>query len=89
MDIASMVLGIVSLVFSFLCGCVSIITAPIGLVLGIVDLVKKRDKQLPKGMAIAGVIMCGISVVLLIVLMVIAISTGTFIEEFNSIYYGY
>ena len=54
MDIASLVLGIVSLVFSFFCGVISFITAPIGLILGIVDLVKKKKANLPnKGMAIA------------------------------------
>lgn len=67
MDVASMVLGIVSLVFSFFCGCISIITAPIGLVLGIVDLVQKKDREdAPKGMSIAGITMCSISLAILI-----------------------
>lgn len=67
MDVASMVLGIVSLVFSFFCGCISIITAPIGLVLGIVDLVQKKEREdAPKGMSIAGITMCSISLAILI-----------------------
>lgn len=64
MNIASMVLGIVSIVFSFFCQCVSIITAPIGLILGIVDLKKNPSK--PKGMAITGIVLSAISLLMFV-----------------------
>lgn len=66
MDVASMVLGIISLVFSFFCGFISLITAPVGLILGIIDLVKKKAQEKSKGMAIAGVVMCAIAIFILV-----------------------
>ena len=71
-----MVLGIVSLVFMFFCSCISVITAPIGLALGIVDIVRKKDnKDAPKGMAIAGITMCAISLAIIIGFMALIGST--------------
>ena len=90
MGVASMVLGIVSLVFTFLCGCISMITAPIGLILGIVELVRKKGSNEPKGMAVSGVVMCSISILIFIVLVIILGATGFwegFMEGFNSTYY--
>ena len=60
--IASMVLGIVSLVLCF-CVWISVPCAIIGLILGIVSLAKHAPG---KGMALAGVITSGIGVVLII-----------------------
>ena len=53
--IASMVLGIVAWV---LC-CFWYLLSPVGLILGIVSL---QQKQGGRGMAIAGVVLCGLSV---------------------------
>lgn len=58
MDVASLVLGIISIVLGFipLCGAIAFIPALVGLILGIIVLVKKsKDPQAPKGMSIAGV----------------------------------
>ncbi|GAB6168098.1 hypothetical protein JCM1393_05580 [Clostridium carnis] len=76
MDIASLVLGIVSIIFSVFCGCISIITAPIGLVLGIIDLSRKKDKDVPKGMAISGIVLSIISLAILLIIFVIILVTG-------------
>ena len=59
--IAAMVIGIVSIVFSCCIGYISLVGGIVGLVLGIVSLKQNRDGH---GMAIAGVIMCAISLVL-------------------------
>lgn len=67
MNIASMVLGIISIVFTFFCQCVSIITAPIGLILGIVDIKKNPSK--PKGMAITGIVLSSISLVIFVAIL--------------------
>lgn len=67
MGVASLVLGIVSLVFGFIpfCGIIAIIPAFIGLILGIVDAVKKSKSQEPKGMAIAGIVLSVIAIVVI------------------------
>lgn len=65
MDIAALVLGIIGVIFSFLpfCNFLSIIICIVGLVLAIVSLVLKIKATQPKGMAIAGVVLCGIGLV--------------------------
>ncbi len=59
MGTASMVLGIIALVFGFIpfCGTWAIAPAVIGLGLGIADLAVKTRRREPRGTAIAGVIM--------------------------------
>ena len=56
MGVASLVIGIMSLLISFLpfCGTFAIIPACVGLGLGIADLVVKSKRDQGKGMAIAG-----------------------------------
>lgn len=61
MSIASMVLGIVGFVFTFI--VIGIVPSLIGLVLGIIALATKKPK---KGMAIAGVILSALSLLLFI-----------------------
>lgn len=69
MDIASLVLGIISIFFSFFCWFISIITAPIGLILGIIDFNKKKRENNPsRGMAISGIVLSSISLVIVIIL---------------------
>ena len=68
MGVAALVLGIVSLVISFIpfCGTWAIIPAIIGLVLGIVDAVKKSKENEPKGKSIAGIVCSAIAVIIII-----------------------
>lgn len=65
MDIASLVLGIIGVIFSFIpfCNIISIIICIVGLVLGIVSLVLKAKAGNPKGMAIAGVVLNAIGLI--------------------------
>lgn len=68
MDVASMILGILSIIFSFFCQCITVITAPVGLVLGIVDLA--RNPKGSKGMSIAGIVLSTLSLIVLIIILV-------------------
>jgi hypothetical protein len=65
MGIASMVLGIVSVIFGLVpfCGSWAVIPALIGLTLGIVDLAVKSRRKAPRGTAIAGVILNPIAII--------------------------
>jgi hypothetical protein len=67
MGIASMVIGIVSTVLGFipLCGNIAFIPAIVGLILGIVDVVRKSKQGLPKGQAIAGIVLCSIAIIII------------------------
>ena len=69
MGVASLVLGIVSVVISFIpvCGAWAVIPAVVGLVLGIIDWVKKSKASEPKGKAIAGAICSGVAIVIIII----------------------
>lgn len=69
MGIASMVLGIVAIIGAWipLCNYISFLPALVGLILGIVDAVKKKKSGGKKGMAIAGIIISAISIVFIIV----------------------
>lgn len=62
---ASMVLGIVGLVLTFV--VIGIVPAIIGLVLGIIALVGKKPKR---GQAVAGVVLSGIAIILFALLMI-------------------
>lgn len=62
MGIASLILGITSIILAFVpfIWIISIITAIVGLILGIISLVKKRDK----GKSIAGIILSALTIIL-------------------------
>ncbi|MBQ4347133.1 MAG: DUF4190 domain-containing protein [Firmicutes bacterium] len=68
--IASLVLGIIGLVCTFVIGqgIIGLILAIVGLVLG-----KKAKKENPSGMATAGVVLCWISIIVCIIVVVLAI----------------
>ena len=68
MGVASLVLGIISLIIGFIpfCGMIAFVPAIIGLILGIVEIVKKSKEKAPKGMGIAGTILSAISIVVMI-----------------------
>lgn len=75
MGIASLVLGIVSLIIGFVpfCGGIALIPALVGLALGIIELVKNKKESKPAGMAIAGIVLCSIAIVVIIFWLVIVI----------------
>lgn len=75
MGVAALVLGIVSLVIGFIpfCGSWAIIPAIVGLVLGIIDWVKKGKSGEAKGKAIAGTICSAIAIIIIISYFIIAI----------------
>lgn len=68
MGVAALVLGIISVVVGFIpfCGTWAIIPAIVGLVLGIVDCVKKSKEGNPKGKAIAGIVCSAVAIVVII-----------------------
>lgn len=69
MGVAALVLGIVSVVVGFIpfCGTWAIIPAIVGLILGIVDCVKKSKSGNPKGKAIAGIICSAVAIVIIMI----------------------
>lgn len=90
MGVASLVLGILSLIVSFIpcCGTLAIIPAIIALILGIVEVVKKSKEQQPKGMGIAGIVLSAIAMVVIIAwffLFGVAASTADYNNVANSI----
>ena len=60
MGVASLILGIISLNVGFvpLCGIIAIIPAIIGLILGIIDVIRKNKTKKKKNQSIAGIIYC-------------------------------
>lgn len=68
MGVASLVIGIIAVLLGFIpfCGIIALIPAIVGVVLGIVDWVKKSKQGQPKGMSIAGTILSIIAVVIII-----------------------
>lgn len=85
MGIASLILGIISLVISwipFVC-FFSFILAVVGLILGIVDSVKKsktNDKN--KGIGIAGLVISAIAIPIIIIMSIFSIGiTAAIIED--------
>lgn len=92
MGIASLVLGIVSVVISFIpfCGVIALVPAIVGLILGIIDTIKKSKEQQPKGMSIAGTVCSAVAIVLIIYWYVAAAATvgsatEMMIESMNSV----
>ena len=86
MAVASMVLGIVSLVFCW-CWPVGGTCAIVGLPLGAVAFSRIKNGQAdprPRGMAIAGIVMCIISIALIVIILVaVAGSDTTFDSNFD------
>ena len=68
MEIASLVLGIISLVIGCIpfCGTIALMPAIVGLILGIVDLALKAKSVENKSQAIAGLVMSAIAIVVII-----------------------
>jgi hypothetical protein len=68
MGIASMVIGIVSLVIGFIpmCGFWAAAPAVVGLILGVVDLVLRTKRGRPRGKAIVGVILNPLAIIVIV-----------------------
>ncbi len=68
MGVASLVLGIISIIIGLVpfCGIIALVPAIVGFILGIVDTVSKSKKHLPKGMSIAGLILSIIAIIFII-----------------------
>jgi hypothetical protein len=69
MGIASMVIGIISLIVGFfpICGTWAVIPAIVGIGLGIGDLVVRAKRNESKGMAIAGLILNPLAILIVII----------------------
>lgn len=93
MGVAALVLGIVSIIIAFIpfCGSIAFIPAVIGLILGIVDLVKKNkapkegEETPKKGMSIAGIILSALAIVIIwFWLFVLGTAGSAFVNELNT-----
>lgn len=76
--IASMVIGIISLVL--FCSCINIPLAVVAIIFGIIQLVKPGSK---KGMAIAGVITSALSIILFVIMIIACLLSTDFREGFE------
>ena len=67
MGVAALVIGIISMILGFIpfCGAIAFIPAIIGIILAIVDIVKKKKAGEKKGVAIAGLVLSIIAVVVI------------------------
>jgi len=83
--IASLILGILSLVSMCCICCGNILFGILGLIFGIIAIAKKSGK----GMGVAGLIMSIISIILGIVLFMFMMFTGEVNTEDGGIYYNY
>ncbi len=83
MAIASLVLGIISIILSMIpfCSLFSILPAIVGLILGIVDVVKKRKNGGKKGMSITGIVLSGIAIVIMTVWLVASMGIMFYNDE--------
>jgi len=90
MAVASLVLGIVGFFISFLplVNLFAMFLAVIGLILGIVGLVRSKKGDGNRGMAIAGVVLCALSFVLSIVVTIGAIAFSVAFSENHPIISG-
>ena len=77
MGIASMIIGILAAICGFipLCGYFAITPAIVGLVLGIVDVSKKKKAQAPCGQGVAGIVLNAVAL-LVIVLWTLVFAAG-------------
>lgn len=76
--IASLVLGILSLILY--CTCINILLAVLAIIFGIIQLVQKDS---PKGMAIAGIITSCLSIVFFVISLIVFMSSTEMQEAFE------
>lgn len=89
MAVASLVLGIISLIVGFIpfCGAIAFIPAVIALILGIVAIVQNKKKGEKIGMAVAGTILSSLAIVIMFFWFVVAGAAigNADLNELNSI----
>ena len=98
MGVASLVLGIISIIICFIpfCGAIAFVPAIVGLILGIVAIAqssKSEEKKSQKGMGIAGTVLSAIATVVIMLWVfifsaaIVGVSTNAnqIIEALNSI----
>lgn len=87
MGIAAMILGILGAVIALTpcIGMAALIPAPIGLILGIVDVILKKKNRLPIGMGIAGIVlnMVAIAFAIFWIFILGTAAVATNVEEAN------
>lgn len=73
MGIASLILGIVSLIIGFipLCGSIALLPAIVGVILAIIDIIKKNKTEENKSQSIGGLIISVIAIVIIIFWLII------------------
>ena len=83
MGIASLIIGIFSIICGILpfCGFFAVLPAAIGLVLGIVDTVIKSKKDTGKGMSIAGIVLNALAIVFILLWLTLFAVSSTVAEE--------
>ncbi len=86
MGVAALVLGIISIIIALipLCGSVAFIPALVGLILGIVDTVKKAKAGQKKGVSIAGIVLSALAIIF-IFLWIFVLGAGAAIYEEASV----
>ncbi len=64
MDVASLIIGVVSAILGFIpcCSWLALAPAILGLVLGLVSYNRKRENDQPTGVAMAGIILNGLAI---------------------------
>lgn len=85
MGMASLILGICSVIIGIIpfCGTVAFLPAIIGLILGIIDFINKKQSKQPKTKAIVGMILSIIAIVFIIFwLFLVAVTTSS--EDFDN-----
>jgi hypothetical protein len=80
MGVASMVIGIVAAVMGFLpfCGYFAFLPAIVGLVLGIVDVRQRTAENLPKSQGVAGIVLNGIAILVILSWTILFATAGEF-----------
>ena len=64
MGVASMIIGILAAILAFIpfCGYFAFVPAIVGLILGLVDVTKKKKVDKPKGQGVAGIVLNAIAI---------------------------
>ncbi len=89
MGIAALVIGIIAVVFGFIpfCGYFALLPAVVGLILGIVDVMKKSKAQQPKGKGMAGIVLNTVAIIVILLWTLVFVAGGAVaidqIEDFN------
>lgn len=85
MGIASLILGIITIIVSFIpfCNFIAFMPAGIGLALGIIEITRKDKVKKTKGMAIAGIVLSSIAMVIIAIWFVITAIFGGMLEAYT------